>query len=233
MSDIKKSNSQFQLSHIITADGSSTLILNGLNEQYHSINGALQESTVVYIQNGLNYFTNKNLKILEIGFGTGLNCLLSYAANAEKKLPKTIDYTALEPFPINIDLLNQLNYDTLIETKFAAEFFKEIHQFATLEKKEIQPHFFLTKSLLSIQQFNTEEALFDLIYFDAFSPSIQPEMWTLDIFIKLFSLLKKGGILVTYCAKGEVKRTLKTAGFKIENLAGPPGKREVTRAIKV
>jgi len=218
--------------HFVTADGSSTLMLSGLNEQYHSVNGAIQESSLVYIQNGFHYIKNQNVKILEIGFGTGLNCLLTYTANAQSKLIKTIEYNALEPFPIASDLVDKLNYISILKGNNNESFFKETHGLAFNEKQLIQPNFYFRKILQSVQEFNDTASTYDLIYFDAFGPAIQPEMWTQEVFDKMYTLLKYEGILVTYCAKGEVKRTLKAAGFKVENLPGPPGKREVTRALK-
>lgn len=215
----------------ITADGSTTLVLKDLNEQYHSLNGAIRESSLVYIQNGLNYFNKNNLNILEIGFGTGLNCLLTYASNVAHSTSKTIHYTALEPFPVAPELVEQLNYTDLIKPACVQQF-KAFHQYQQIENNEIDPTFFLTKSTQTVQEFQIQSANVDLIYFDAFAPAIQPEMWTSAVFNKLFSLLNPGGILVTYCAKGEVKRNLKSAGFIVESLPGPPGKREITRAIK-
>lgn len=218
--------------HIITADGSSTILLSGLNEQYHSVNGAIQESTIVYIENGLNYYKKNAVNILEVGFGTGLNCLLTIVANTSGLSVKTINYTALEPFPVNKNLLQQLNYVALLSATNVKQAFDDMHALPSFQNKEIAAHFYLNKSLSSIQDFASANEHFDMIYFDAFGPAVQPEMWTKPIFDKLYSMLKSGGILLTYCAKGEVKRTLKAAGFKIESLPGPPGKREITRATK-
>ena len=196
------------------------------------MNGAIQESTIVYINNGLNYTNKNNIKILEIGFGTGLNCLLTIINNLENEHDRSISYTCLEPFPIEADIVGQLNYPKIINSQFANQIFEQIHAYASCENLLIQPNFSLTKSLTTIQQYQALPANFDLIYFDAFGPTIQPEMWTKSIFDKMYETLKPEGILVTYCAKGEVKRQLKAAGFKVEGLPGPPGKREVTRAIK-
>jgi tRNA U34 5-methylaminomethyl-2-thiouridine-forming methyltransferase MnmC len=231
-------NSQNQLQFsinpelIITADGSHTLKIRGLNEQYHSTNGAIQESNVVYIQNGFYHTNKQEVKILEIGFGTGLNCLLTYCANESYPNPKTIDYTAIEPFPIAKALVNNFNYPALIDTKNAMEIYTAMHEASMNKKHQIANQFYVSKIPLLVQDFIDHEHNYDLIYFDAFGPAVQPEMWTKSIFDKMYSLLKTDGILVTYCAKGEVKRTLKAAGFTVESLAGPPGKREVSRAIK-
>lgn len=218
--------------HFITADGSSTLILPGINEQYHSKNGAIQESETVYIKNGFNYLKGNHLQILEIGFGTGLNCLLTFASSIKRKSHVHVNYIAVEPFPISSALLEKLNYKSLIQSPNIEYVVQQIHAIAPNEKNFITPYFALTIDRSTLQDYVGEEAFFDCIYFDAFGPNVQPEMWTSEVFKKMHRLLKKDGILVTYCAKGEVKRTLKSAGFKLEGLAGPPGKREVTRASK-
>jgi tRNA U34 5-methylaminomethyl-2-thiouridine-forming methyltransferase MnmC len=218
--------------HFITADGSSTLILPGLNEQYHSVHGAIQESNVVYIQHGFNFLKRSPLKILEIGFGTGLNCLLTYTISSELKSATRIDYTAIEPFPIPLYLLEKLNYKDVIHSKNITEIFHQIHATTANEKILIADHFLFTLIKSTVQEYQSAACEYDLIYYDAFGPDTQPEMWTVDIFQKMYSMLKTDGILVTYCAKGAVKRLLKSVGFKVENLPGPPGKREITRAIK-
>jgi tRNA U34 5-methylaminomethyl-2-thiouridine-forming methyltransferase MnmC len=228
----KNLNSSPQLTHFLTADGSSSLKLNDLDEQYHSVNGAIQESSIVYIQNGLLHIKSKNIKLLEVGFGTGLNCLLSFHSNLLNKNPSFIEYTAIEPFPIPNELIEKLNYPKMLGTEIMPAVFKKMHLSKEDEKNIITPHFSLTRSRSTVQTYQRKEASFDLIYFDAFGPNIQPEMWTVEIFKKMYALLKEDGILVTYCAKGEVKRILKSVGFKVENLPGPPGKREVTRAVK-
>jgi tRNA U34 5-methylaminomethyl-2-thiouridine-forming methyltransferase MnmC len=219
--------------HFITADGSSTLVLPGLNEQYHSINGAIQESKVVYIDNGLNFFSKGDINILEIGFGTGLNCLLSYAACYENKMFNSIDYTAIEPFPLPSYLLQKLNYTSQIHCAPISHIFHQIHTSKPGEKTALSNHFKFNIVNCKVQEFKGFNAHFDLIYFDAFGPNIQPEMWSKEILKNMFDLLKNKGILVTYCAKGEVKRLLKEVGFIVEGLPGPPGKREVTRARKL
>ncbi len=218
--------------HFITADGSSTLILPGLNEQYHSVHGAIQESNVVYIQHGLNFLKRSPIKILEIGFGTGLNCLLTYAAALELNSGIRVDYTAIEPFPLPFDLLEKLNYKDVIDSKNITEIFRQIHATTTEKKVLIADHFSFTLIKSTVQKYQSAASDYDLIYFDAFGPDTQPEMWTMDVFEKMYSMLKADGILVTYCAKGAVKRVLKSVGFKVENLPGPPGKREITRALK-
>lgn len=215
------------LKHIITADGSSTLAMPELNEQYHSVNGAVNESKLVYIQNGLNAITSNEITILEIGFGTGLNCLLTgLEISATSKI---IHYTALEPYPLSTDIIGQLNYPSLFEDAQRKKLFADMH--STNEGTiKLLPNFTLQKINTKLETAALSDKHFDLVYFDAFAPAIQPELWTLGIFTKLHKAMKKGAILVTYCAKGEVKRNLKQAGFSIENPAGPIGKREMTRA---
>lgn len=222
----------FKLEHIITADGSSSLALSGHNEQYHSVHGAVQESKIVYLNNGFNYFNKQDITILEIGFGTGLNCLLTFIENEKLIDPKNIHYTALEPYPIAPEIIQQLNYSQLFSNVKTAQFYHQIHQTLNDELITINTHFEFIKKNTPIQEYEGIYQQFDLVYFDAFGPAIQPEMWTKTIFEKIFAITKQGGILVTYCAKGEVKRNLKAAGFSVEGLPGPPGKREVTRAFK-
>lgn len=223
---------KIKLEHIITADGSSTFQLVGMQEQYHSVNGAIQESSLVYIRNGYQYIKENNIKILEVGFGTGLNCLLTLAAHANSNNTNTIQYTALEPYPINNHLIQKLNYVQLIQLTEIEKVFYLMHAEPSFTNQIIAPNFSLSKSISPVDDYIDIAASFDLIYFDAFGPAIQPALWTKIVFEKMYALLKKGGILVTYCAKGEVKRHLKAVGFSLESLPGPPGKREITRAIK-
>lgn len=225
-------NANQNLQIIQTKDGSNTIYLPLLNEQYHSINGAVEESNLVYIQNGLKHVQLTNIKILEIGFGTGLNCLLSYNAMLNAENIESIDYHALEPFPIEKSIIQQLNYHQLLSTFDVPNFLEQIHASAEIHEKKLAVNFNFNKFLSSVQDYHEKDNSFDLIYFDAFGPAVQAEMWSLAIFNKMHSLLKPNGILVTYCAKGEVKRNLKSVGFMVENLPGPPGKREVTRALK-
>lgn len=213
---------------IRTKDNSYTLYNTELDETYHSQNGALQESMHVFIEHGLRTVNKENLHILETGFGTGLNAILTLRENTQTN--RAIHYTALEPFLPHYETLISLDYKNLLEldqqeaTAYnkmicGESFFSESHRF----------DFYFSN--FPIQQFDTEEK-FDLIYYDAFAPEKQPDMWTQEIFDRCYSLLNKEGILVTYCAKGSVKRMLKSAGFLIESLPGPPGKREMTRATK-
>jgi tRNA U34 5-methylaminomethyl-2-thiouridine-forming methyltransferase MnmC len=217
---------------IITSDGSHSILVKQWNEQYHSLHGAVQESKHVYINAGLNEFANfKNeaLHILEIGLGTGLNALLTLLEFQKNKAK--ILYTAIEAFPLELDVVKQLNYSKIIDNEASQEYFIKIHTCNWNEKVEIVPGFVLEKMNTKLENLKLSEQ-YNLIYFDAFAPRVQPELWTEEVFRKLYNLMLPGGILVTYCAKGEVKRTLKKVGFVVETLQGPPGKREMVRAAK-
>ena len=213
----------------VTADGSKTLFVEALDEHYHSIHGALAESKHVFIAHGLDAISKPDVSILEIGFGTGLNAMTTLERNLAAA--KTIHYTGVEAYPIAVDDFMKLGYHKLDLSKEIRDVLPELHETAWGEFRNITPGFSLRKLELKFQElsFNQE---FDLIYFDAFAPSAQPELWTEDIFESMFRALKPNGILVTYCAKGQVKRNMKAVGFTIERLPGPPGKREMTRATK-
>ena len=209
---------------IKTKDGSNTIFLDSINETYHSIHGAILESKHVFINNGLFTINKKRLKILEIGLGTGLNTLL--CINNIKD--KTIFYTSIEPKPIDINIIEKLNYGEILNT---INTFKKIHQSNWDEKIEIKKNFFLIKIKKTIQKYITKEK-FDIIFFDAFAPNKQPEMYEHEIINKCYQLINRGGFLVTYCAQGKFKRTLNKIGFNVQTLNGPPGKREMVKAIR-
>lgn len=223
---------------ITTADGSHSLYVKDLDEHYHSIHGAIQEALHVFIKSGLQYMHNKNyqeINILEIGFGTGLNALLT-CLEAEK-LNIKINYTGLEAFPLEDNLLKELNYAEWIANLFHHEktnvkkIFEQLHSSEWQKDVTISEHFKLNKINNTLQDVQLTRA-FDLIYFDAFGPRVQPDMWEDELFSKIYSATTTNGCLVTYCAKGEVKRSLKRIGFKVETLPGPPRKREMVRGIK-
>lgn len=214
-----------------TADGSSTFFVAQWDEHYHSIHGAIQESNHVFIEAGLKYFIEKyqltTIKIYEVGFGTGLNAFLtaSYLQTTTIK----VEYYASEAYPLSLEEVEMLNYTEQME-EHQKELFLKLHTAPWNEKAEISNQFTLIKK----QEFLESRTLIgslDLIYFDAFAPSAQPELWTEDIFSNLLHDISDKGILVTYCAKGSVKRAMKSAGWKIESIPGPPGKREMTRAF--
>lgn len=224
---------------IKTADGSHSLFVEGLNEHYHSIHGAIQESKHVFIEAGLKPFISGStaafseekepLTILEIGLGTGLNALLTIIE--AEKLAKNVFYTAIEAYPVNADLTDQLNYVELLKVQNLRSVYSSIHACEWGRPVALSNQFTILKINNALQD-TVLENNYDLIYFDAFGPGVQPEMWTEEIFAKLYTAVESGGCLVTYCAKGEVKRTLKKVGFTVESLPGPPGKREMVRARK-
>lgn len=212
-----------------TADGSFTLYVPELDEHYHSVKGALTESQHIFIDMGLKHSQATNPYILEIGLGTGLNCFLTYLTS--KETGQAIHYTGIERFPLSEEVIDQLDYATLIG-KGEKEIYQAIHQAAWNKEVLLSPHFSLHKIEGDFTQYSFL-GKYDLIYFDAFAPEKQPEMWEQPLFDMLYELLNPGGILTTYCAKGVVRRMLQTAGFTVERLAGPPGgKREILRATK-
>jgi tRNA U34 5-methylaminomethyl-2-thiouridine-forming methyltransferase MnmC len=215
-----------------TKDGSNTLYVPELNEHYHSVHGALQESQHVFIKHGLEHVLHlrKDIKILEVGFGTGLNAILTYPfALAQKAF---IQYDTLEKFPLGIDVVEQLHFDKVILNPEMQEVFMALHKAPWNEPVEVIPYFTLQKIHETLEEFVAPQAYYDLIYFDAFAPEKQPELWSDEMFAKLYKATRPGGVLVTYCAKGSFKRSLRAAGFAVEALPGPPGKREMTRGLK-
>ena len=214
---------------VITADGSVTFYVPELDETYHSIHGAIQESIHVFINEGLKFKTGEanHLRILEMGFGTGLNALLT-AAEAQRGRLK-IDYHSIEKYPLETDQFKEINYSSILKSK---ELYEKILLSEWNKEIPLSEFFTLNKIHDSIDTFMPPANFYDLIYFDAFGPRVQPEMWEVSIFAKMFSALKMNGALVTYCAKGQVRRNMKEAGFIVEKLKGPPGKREMTRAIR-
>lgn len=214
-----------------TQDGSHSIFSEKHGVSYHSKYGAIQESQHVFIEAGLYYKMtgSQRLSILEIGLGTGLNAFMTLL-EAEKHQFE-IAYTAAEAFPISLEEANQLNYPARLQAGDWAEHFLRIHHCSWGAPHQISPHFRLEKLPASFETLDFSEA-FDLIYFDAFAPGAQPELWETQVMEIMFKALRPGGVLTTYCAKGVVKRTLKSIGFTIEALPGPPGKREMTRVVK-
>jgi tRNA U34 5-methylaminomethyl-2-thiouridine-forming methyltransferase MnmC len=214
---------------IQTSDGSTTIHLTEWNEHYHSKFGAIQEAKHVFIKNGLSLFEEKPIAILEIGFGTGLNAFITYLES--KKAGQSIDYVGIEAFPISSDEVSAMNYVSELNATEERQIFDAMHSIPWEEKRDLSPTFTLTKRK---QRFETIEDIsqFDLIYFDAFGYRVQPELWSVAIFEKMFAALKPEGLLVTYAARGIVKRNMQEVGFSVEKLEGPPGKREMFRARK-
>jgi tRNA U34 5-methylaminomethyl-2-thiouridine-forming methyltransferase MnmC len=215
---------------IITADGSHSIAIPELNVTYHSIHGAIQESKHVYIDAGLYGSGHSNwpdqYKIFEMGLGTGLNALLT-AIEAEKQ-KKTIYYTVVEQLPLSLEEIKALNYCEHLQHE---KLFLKIHESKWEEDVTISEYFILRKEKANLVNYSPTNK-FNLIYYDAFAPNAQPELWTKQIFEKLFHMLGVNGILVTYCSKGEVRRAMIAAGFTVKKMPGPPGKREMLRAIK-
>lgn len=215
---------------ITTQDGSHSLLHEQLKETYHSIHGAVQESNYVFIEKGLEFVKRSGkpeIQILEIGFGTGLNALLTIQRALTRNL--SIRYTTLEAFPVEEEVWSQLNYADAVELK---AWFEKLHRATWNEWVELFPAFQLRKLHTTLQDVMLEDDQYDLIYFDAFAPNKQPEMWELTMLKKVAASLKADGVLVTYCAKGQLKRDLQSLNLKVESLPGPPGKREMVRAIK-
>jgi tRNA U34 5-methylaminomethyl-2-thiouridine-forming methyltransferase MnmC len=214
---------------VITSDGSNSLHVKDLGENYHSSHGAIQEAKHVFIKNGLGYFSPKQLNVLEVGFGTGLNALLALDFAISNNI--TINYTGVETNLLTNSLISKLNYLEQLNFQSYQGLFQQMHEVAINKSTQLTTNFQFLKIQEKIQDFKTHSK-FDVIFYDAFSPTSQIEMWDIGIFEKLYSFLDSGGFLVTYCAKGQLKRDLRTVGFEVESLPGPPGKREMIRAIK-
>ncbi|RJE71462.1 tRNA (5-methylaminomethyl-2-thiouridine)(34)-methyltransferase MnmD [Reichenbachiella sp. MSK19-1] len=218
-----------------TKDGSHSLLLPEMNETYHSTHGAITEAQYVFLEKGLAHYREMNpdqqvIRVLEIGFGTGLNAWLT--ALETNKSMESLVYTSLEKYPLAKEVTDQLNYVGQLGDEKGQEVFDLVHAAAWNEQQKITELFSLIKVETDVFQFEVEEAVYDLIFFDAFAPSKQPEMWSPEVLAKMYQGLAQNGVLVTYCAQGQFKRDIKSAGFEIEELPGPPGKKEMTRATK-
>jgi tRNA U34 5-methylaminomethyl-2-thiouridine-forming methyltransferase MnmC len=217
---------------LITKDGSTTIHLPDWNEQYHSTNGAIQEAYHVFIDAGLDKIIENNIdivSILEIGFGTGLNAFITFLEGKKRNLK--IDYVGVEAYPVIVEEISKLNYVSELNAENNVAIFEKMHTVFWEEKHQISNDFSLTKRKQFFQEI-TDENKFDLIYFDAFGATNQPELWTVEIFKKMFVALKQNGILTTYSAKGSVRRAMQEVGFIVERLPGPIGKREMLRGSK-
>lgn len=215
---------------ITTGDGSKTIQIKDWQEQYHSKHGAIQEAYHVFIDSGLNLFKNQELSILEIGLGTGLNAFITLIEAEKRDL--TINYTGVEAYPVSTEELSQLNYLEELNAVSRKNEFNLIHNATWEEQIEISAGFKIQKEKKFFKDIDVANSI-DLIYFDAFGARVQPELWTVEIFSIMFKALKSGGYLVTYAAKGSVRRAMLEVGFLVEKLPGPPGKREMLRARKV
>lgn len=212
-----------------TLDGSTTIHLPEWNESYHSKHGAIQEAYHVFISNGLSLFQNKPISILEIGFGTGLNTFITFLEAS--KTTQIIDYVGVEAYPVSHEEVLQMNYVSELNALQHKPIFEKMHDSEWEEKIEISENFTLTKRNQFFKDI-TDKNAFDLIYFDAFGYRVQPELWSTEIFKIMYDSLNSEGILVTYAARGVVKRSMIEVGFTVEKLPGPPGKREMFRATK-
>ena len=214
---------------IQTADGSSTFYVPELKEHYHSTFGAIQESQHVFIKEGLLFQEKKNISIFELGFGTGLNALLTFQNRNNKT---NIIYNTIEAYPISNAEITQINYlERINADNNIANAFSEMHDCEWGKQISLDSHFRFCKYLGKIHEFEMTD-FYDVIYFDAFAPEVQPKLWEPAIIKKMYNALNIGGVMVTYCAKGQVRRDMKNAGFTVERIPGPPGKREMLRAIK-
>ncbi|MES2619387.1 MAG: tRNA (5-methylaminomethyl-2-thiouridine)(34)-methyltransferase MnmD [Bacteroidota bacterium] len=215
---------------ITTRDGSHTLFSEQFNEVYHSRYGAIEESKHICIKSGLDHVlssSSQDVRIFELGFGTGLNALLTML-EAEKRNIK-IDYTAIELHPVPIETIKGLNYTEILGYKFCYGPYHTTHLVRWNETHQITPYFSFKKINESVFNYLPITNYYSLIYFDAFAPTHQPEIWTAEVFKKMYDALLPGGILVTYCSKVVVQKAMKEAGFTIEKIPGPPGRREMLR----
>jgi tRNA U34 5-methylaminomethyl-2-thiouridine-forming methyltransferase MnmC len=230
--DFKRLNEPiFNLKRAIlhTHDGSTTIHIEEWDECYHSKFGAIQEAQHVFIKNGLSLFKDQSISILEIGFGTGLNALITFLES--KKLGLQVDYVGIEAYPISQTEIKEMNYVSELKAESDEAVFETMHSCPWEEKINLKIDFNLTKKKQFFHEIEYLEQ-FDLIYFDAFGYRVQPELWTFEIFKLMFKALKKNGVLVTYAARSIIKKNMQEAGFTVEKLQGPPGKREMFRATK-
>lgn len=212
---------------ILTEDGSSSIYIEEMDEHYHSTHGAIQEAKHVFIVNGLGRVKKDKVKIFELGFGTGLNAFLTLIYGSDKN----IDYDSIEAFPIETELIQGLNYIDEIGEEFESAF-KKIHSAKWEIPSDVTNSFQLRKIHSKIQDYKITKDYYDVIFFDAFGPRAQSEMWDINVLRDMYNGLMAGGELVTYCAQGQFKRDLKSLGFEVIPLPGPPGKREMTVGIK-
>ena len=213
----------------MTSDGSLTLYVPELDEHYHSIHGAIQESQHVFINHGIQSLFKSPIKVLEVGLGTGLNALLTSLWSITHDTE--VEYTGIEAYPLNNKVNESLNYNENLENSNAKMFFQNIISSCWNVKTNIHSKFVLHKIDCRIEEF-VDNQKYDIVYFDAFGPNTQQELWDIEILKRMYDVLDDNGVFVTYCAKGQLKRNLKEIGFKVESLPGPPGKREMTRAVK-
>lgn len=219
---------------ILTEDGSHTLVHQDLGVTYHSKYGAIQESQTIFIDAGLHFQLDKiqtgTVSILEMGFGTGLNAFMTFL-QASKYPHIHFQYTALEAFPISADQAKELNYPQLFAAGDQQAIFDQMHLCPFMEWQQLAPNFEFCKQMDKFEHLQAENA-YDLVYYDAFAPTAQPELWTEELFTQIYRAMRSNAVLTTYCAKGSFKRMLRALGFEVNSLPGPKGKREMTQGIK-
>lgn len=217
-----------------TGDGSTTLFVPELNETYHSIHGAYNEAIHVFIEKGLRFVQKQKqlntLKVFELGMGTGLNALLTYIESCDNGL--VVEYDTVEAYPIDEEMLALLNFSDIVPGENVTKKLNQIHRATWGDRHQLETCFSLKKHHAKIEELDLETSKYDVIYFDAFAPNKQKELWEPAILGKIYSSMSDGGALVTYCAQGQFKRDLKSVGFQVEKVDGPPGKREMIRAVK-
>ena len=219
---------------VLTSDGSHTVSIPEINITYHSKFGAIQESQHIFIEAGLNYLRNASkqtgvLNIFEMGFGTGLNALLTLIATAPPQ--QKIYYETTELFPLEMEQVNRLNYCGQLNQPILQKTFEQLHLCEWNREIEISPYFILKKTNTSLLNFSGNTS-FNLVYFDAFAPEVQPELWTTGVFSNLYAHMQTGAVLTTYCSKSIVRKAMQAVGFIVTKIPGPPGKREMVRATK-
>ncbi|WP_339849300.1 tRNA (5-methylaminomethyl-2-thiouridine)(34)-methyltransferase MnmD [uncultured Dokdonia sp.] len=220
---------------ITTGDGSKTIHIAEWDEQYHSKHGAIQEARHVFLMTGVEHYVTqhrdqKEIAILEMGFGTGLNALLTYFEAQKHQV--SFNYVGAEAYPVTSEEAAAMDYASQLEEENATRIYNKLHDATWEEESKISDDFKLTKRKQRFEDI-TDNEVFDLIYFDAFGPRVQPTLWTEEIFTKMFNALKPNGVLTTYCAQGAARRAMQAVGFQVERLPGPPGKREMLRATKL
>lgn len=215
---------------LITGDGSKTIHMPELNESYHSTHGALQEALHVFIANGLSLLQDQEINVFELGFGTGLNAILTYRFAKENNLK--VNYTGVEAFPVPLEMVKELEYTSFLKDD-ELEVFQNMHEANWGEKISLHDCMTFEKIQAKIEELDINRSNFDIVFFDAFGPRTQGELWKPDVLSKMGEILKANGILTTYCAQGQFRRDLKSVGFNVTKVPGPPGKREMTVAFKL
>ena len=220
---------------IVTADGSDSIFIPDMDVTYHSSHGAIQESMHVFIEAGLRYISTDKKKpgtisLLEMGLGTGLNALLTLAEAGKKQ--QKIYYETIELYPLDANIFTSLNYCEQLGRPDLQPLFELIHTCNWDTTIAITPYFDFKKKQINLEEFSTNQ-LFNIVYFDAFSPEKQPSLWTVDVFKKLYGIMQADALLTTYCSKSIVRKAMTEAGLKVEKIPGPPHKREMVRALKL